>query len=237
MDFPLQSLIGHAFDEETGEWEGGLFRLYDYLSQDAVYANPMNLLIFADNHDTSRFFQNEEQTKNLSRYKQAVTFLLTTRGIPQLYYGTEILMNGDKSKGDGYVRKDFPGGWSEDSLNCFSPENLNATQAEAFHFIRKLLNWRKGNEAIGKGSLKHFIIRNGCYVYERRYGERSAVIIMNGTGSIQELALAPYQEVLRVPEATDILSGKKIRLDDSLHLSPREILILEFREDKTLQNP
>lgn len=236
MDFPLQSLIGHAFDEETGEWEGGLFRLYDYLSQDAVYANPMNLLIFADNHDTSRFFQNEEQTRNLSRYKQAVTFLLTTRGIPQLYYGTEILMNGDKSKGDGYVRKDFPGGWSEDSLNCFSPENLNATQAEAFHFIRKLLNWRKGNEAIGKGSLKHFIIRNGCYVYERRYGERSAVIIMNGTGSTQELALAPYREVLRAPEATDILSGKKIRLDDSLHLSPREILILEFREDKTLQN-
>ena len=93
--------INKAFDEETTEWNGGLFRLYEYLSQDIVYADPMSLLTFLDNHDTSRFYRSEEDTKNLNRYKQALTFLLTTRGIPQIYYGTEILMAADKANGDG----------------------------------------------------------------------------------------------------------------------------------------
>ena len=90
MDFPLQSLMNQAFDEETGEWGGGLYKLYDYLTQDIVYADPMNLLVFFDNHDTSRFATTDEKADNLTRYKQTITFLLTTRGIPQIYYGTEI---------------------------------------------------------------------------------------------------------------------------------------------------
>ena len=92
MDFPLMEEMNKAFDEETTEWNGGLFRLYEYLSQDIVYSHPMSLLTFLDNHDTSRFYRSEADTKNLDRYKQALTFLLTTRGIPQIYYGTEILM-------------------------------------------------------------------------------------------------------------------------------------------------
>ena len=117
MDFPLQALMNQAFDEETGEWGGGLYKLYDYQTQDLVYANPMNLLTFLDNHDTSRFVQTDEMAKNLKRYKQAMVFLLTTRGIPQIYYGTEILMTGDKGKGDGDLRKDFQGGWQGDTRN------------------------------------------------------------------------------------------------------------------------
>lgn len=101
MDFPLMDQMNSAFDEETTDWNGGLCRLYDYLAQDIVYADPMNLLTFLDNHDTSRFYRSDEATKNLDRYKQALTFLLTTRGIPQIYYGTEILMAGDKADGDG----------------------------------------------------------------------------------------------------------------------------------------
>ena len=111
MDFPLMEHMNRAFDEETTDWSGGLFRLYDYLTQDLVYADPMNLLIFLDNHDTSRFYRNDEDTKNLNRYKQALAFLFTTRGIPQIYYGTEILMAADKANGDGLLRCDYPGGW------------------------------------------------------------------------------------------------------------------------------
>lgn len=228
MDFPLQGLMNLAFDEETTEWAGGLYKLYDYQTQDLVYANPMNLLTFLDNHDTSRFATTDEKAENLTRYKQAITFLLTTRGIPQIYYGTEILMTGDKGKGDGDLRKDFPGGWQDDTTENFTANGRTAMQNEAFDFTRKLLNWRKGNEVLGKGTLKHYSIQNGTYVYERKYNGRSVVVMMNGTGQAQTLNLTPYREILPQAEAKDFLSGRTVTLGETLELQPREILLLEF---------
>lgn len=228
MDFPLQALMNQAFDEETGEWGGGLYKLYDYQTQDLVYANPMNLLTFLDNHDTSRFAQTDEMAKNLKRYKQAMVFLLTTRGIPQIYYGTEILMTGDKGKGDGDLRKDFPGGWQGDTRNCFVKNGRTALENEAFEFTRQLLNWRKGNQVIGKGSLKHYSIQNGVYVYQREFNGKSVVIIMNGTDDSKELDLAPYQEILPRENALDVLTGKNVNLSGKLCLDGRENLILNF---------
>lgn len=228
MDFPLQALINQAFDEETGEWGGGLYKLYDYQTQDLVYANPMNLLTFLDNHDTSRFAQTDEMAKNLKRYKQAMVFLLTTRGIPQIYYGTEILMTGDKGKGDGDLRKDFPGGWQGDTRNCFAKNGRTALENEAFEFTRQLLNWRKGNQVIGKGSLKHYSIQNGVYVYQREFNGKSVVVIMNGTDDSKELDLAPYQEILPRENALDVLTGKNVNLSGKLCLDERENLILNF---------
>lgn len=228
MDFPLQALMNQAFDEETGDWGGGLYKLYDYQTQDLVYANPMNLLTFLDNHDTSRFVQTDEMAKNLKRYKQAMVFLLTTRGIPQIYYGTEILMTGDKGKGDGDLRKDFPGGWQGDTRNCFAKNGRTALENEAFEFTRQLLNWRKGNQVIGKGSLKHYSIQNGVYVYQREFNGKSVVIIMNGTDDSKELDLAPYQEILPRENALDVLTGKNVNLSGKLCLDERENLILNF---------
>lgn len=120
MDFPLTNLLSSVFDEETNGWDKGLARVYDYLSQDIVYADPMNLLVFLDNHDTSRFYKTKP-SDNLNRYKQALAFLLTVRGIPQIYYGTEILMAADKADGDGALRNDFPGGWQGDAVDAFTP--------------------------------------------------------------------------------------------------------------------
>lgn len=228
MDFPLQGLMNQAFDEETGEWGGGLYRLYDYLSQDLVYANPMGLLTFLDNHDTSRFASDEDKANNLTRYKQALAFMLTTRGIPQIYYGTEILMSGNKGNGDGALRRDFPGGWKGDELNAFSEKGRTALQNEAFNYTRKLLQWRKGNLAVTKGNMKHFSIRQGVYVYQREYNGQSVVVFMNGTNSSQELELTPYREVLPSDSSTDLLSEKTIKLTDKLSLNPRETLILTF---------
>lgn len=228
MDFPLQALINQAFDEETGEWGGGLYKLYDYQTQDLVYANPMNLLTFLDNHDTSRFAQTDEMAKNLKRYKQAMVFLLTTRGIPQIYYGTEILMTGDKGKGDGDLRKDFPGGWQGDTRNCFAKNGRTALENEAFEFTRQLLNWRKGNQVIGKGSLKHYSIQNGVYVYQREFNGKSVVVIMNGTDDSKELDLILYQETLPRENALDVLTGKNVNLSGKLRLDERENLILNF---------
>lgn len=228
MDFPLQALMNQAFDEETGEWGGGLYKLYDYQTQDLVYANPMNLLTFLDNHDTSRFAQTDEMAKNLKRYKQAMVFLLTTRGIPQIYYGTEILMTGDKGKGDGDLRKDFPGGWQGDTRNCFVENGRTALENEAFEFTRQLLNWRKGNQVIGKGNLKHYSIQNGVYVYQREFNGKSVVVIMNGTDDSKELDLTPYQEILPRENALDVLTGKNMNLSGRLRLDGRENLILNF---------
>lgn len=228
MDFPLQALMNQAFDEETGEWGGGLYKLYDYQTQDLVYTNPMNLLVFLDNHDTSRFARTEEMAKNLKRYKQAMVFLLTTRGIPQIYYGTEILMTGDKGKGDGDLRKDFPGGWQGDVRNCFVENERTALENEAFDFTRQLLNWRKGNQVISKGSLKHYSIQNGVYVYQREFNGKSVVIVMNGTNDSKELDMTPYQEILPCENALDILTGKNVNLSGKLRLDGRENLILNF---------
>ena len=228
MDFPLQGLMTRSFDEETTDYGGGLFNLYDYQTQDLVYADPMNLLIFLDNHDTSRFYVKAEDTQNLTRYKQALLFLLTTRGIPQLYYGTEIVMAGNKADGDGMLRCDFPGGWAGDKTDCFTREGRTDLQNEAFDYARKLLNWRKGNDIIGKGTLKHYSIAKGCYVYERSYEGKSVVVIMNGTGQPVELDLTPYRESLPKTRATDVLTGKQVQLEGSLKLDARESLLLEF---------
>ncbi len=228
MDFPLNALMNMAFDEETTEWAGGLYRLYDSLTQDFVYAAPMNLLTFLDNHDTARFYKKDEDTRNLNRYKQALTFLLTTRGIPQIYYGTEILMAADKSEGDGMLRRDFPGGWAGDTANCFTAQGRTALQNEAFDFTRRLLQWRKGNEVIAKGNLKHFSIFSGTYVYERSYQGRSVVVMMNGTDAEQTLDLTPFQEVLPRREAVDFFTGKTVQLEQNVVLQPRQTLLLSF---------
>ena len=228
MDFPLMDQMNSAFDEETHDWNGGLYRLFDYLSQDIVYADPMNLLTFLDNHDTSRFYRSAEATKNLNRYKQALTFLLTTRGIPQIYYGTEILMAADKANGDGLLRCDYPGGWQEDANNSFNAANRTPHQNEAFSFLQKLLQWRKGNEVIAKGKLKHFAPNKGVYVYERKYGDKSVVVFLNGNNREQVINLNDYQEILPAASAHSVLAGEKVNLANEMTLQSRGIVILSF---------
>jgi len=227
MDFPLMGAMSNAFDEET-DWEKGMTRLYEYLGQDIIYENPNELLIFLDNHDTSRFFKTEESTSNFNRYKQAIAFLLTTRGIPEIYYGTEILMPADKANGDGTLRENFPGGWPGDSQNAFSASGRTTKQNEAYNYMKKLLDWRKGNDAIAKGTLKHFAPTNSVYVYERKYGDKSIVVMLNGSSEDKEIDLNVYQEILPKNQAKDIISGKTINLSDKFLVKSRNVLILEF---------
>lgn len=223
MDFPLMDVINQSLNGGYG-----LSSIYHYLAQDIIYADPMHLLIFLDNHDTSRFCRSEKDAQDMDRFRQATTLLLTLRGIPQIYYGTEILMAGDKSQGDGKLRCDFPGGWNGDTTDVFTGKNLSAAQQEAFNFMQKLLQWRRGNEVVAKGTLKHFPPYNGVYVYERKYKGGSAVIFMNGTGEKKTLSLKPYKEVLPRTSAKDVVSGKTIELTETLHVSPKGIILLEF---------
>ena len=159
MDFPFLNLSRPAFSEKTMPWGEGLNRLYDHLALDFLYPKPENLLIFLDNHDTDRFLL--EMPKDLSQWKQAQVFLLTSRGIPQIYYGTELLMNGNKKVTDGLIRLDMPGGFPGDKIDEFSRDGRSAIQNEAFDFISCLLNWRKGNKAVAYGKTLHFMPDNG----------------------------------------------------------------------------
>lgn len=226
MDFKL-SIDGHKmFDEQTDPWNG-LNHLYDHLALDYLYSDPQKVLTFFDNHDTDRFLL--EEPDSLGSWKQAMAFLLTSRGIPQIYYGTELLMNGTKKISDGYIRLDFPGGFKGDTTNAFTPEGRTPKQNEAWDFLSKILNWRRGeaNEVIAKGSLKHFMPQNGIYAYERRLGDKQVVVLMNGNDAPVTTTMERTKEIL--PYGTrmnDLISGETVTIPEEKTFAPREIMIL-----------
>lgn len=226
MDFPTMIIATQAFHENTLEYGKGLNKIYNRLSLDYLYENPKNVLTFLDNHDTDRFLLTEP--KNLGAWKQGIAFLLTTRGIPQIYYGTELLMHGDKKKTDGDVRKDVPGGFPGDQTNEFTREGRNQMQNEAIDFLSNVAKWRKGNKVISEGSLKHFMPENGMYVYERRLDDKRAVVIMNGTDKELSIDMSIYSEIL--PDGTtlkDIVTGESFTVTQKMKFSPRALFILE----------
>lgn len=227
MDFRML-IDGHKiFDEETDPWNG-LNLLYDHLSMDFLYPDPQHILTFLDNHDSDRFLL--EEPKDLGSWKQAQTWLLTSRGIPQIYYGTEILMNGSKKVTDGNIRKDFPGGFPGDSTDAFTAEGRTDLQNEAWNFLSKLLNWRKGeaNEVIAKGTLKHFMPQNGLYVFERRLGDKQVVVIMNGSDKKVTKTMERTLEILPYgTEMLDIISGEKVKIEPEMEFAPRQVMILQ----------
>lgn len=225
MDFVLSIKARDAFSGQTDRLSG-LNEIYDHLALDYLFPNPSGILTFLDNHDTDRFLLSEPD--NLGWWKQAMTFLLTSRGIPQLYYGTEILMNGSKEGSDGFVRRDFPGGFPGDTTDAFTPAGRTEKQNEAHDFLQRLLQWRKGNDVIAKGSLKHFMPENGIYTYQRRLGDREVTVMLNGndtpvtTTMERTLEILPYGSVRR-----DMLTGRDITITEEMTFPPRAIYILE----------
>lgn len=227
MDFKLTNAGRKYFDEPTTSWSG-LNNLYNHLAMDFMFPDPQRILTFLDNHDTDRYLLSEPE--NLDSWKQALTFLLTSRGIPQIYYGTELLMSGSKEKGDGYVRRDMPGGFPGDQTDAFTTQGRTPLQNEAWDYLSKLLKWRRdvANEVIAKGKLKHFMPINLVYVYERKLGDKSIYVIMNGSESPLDLDMSRYTEIL--PEGmklTKAMSGDQVEISKEMKLAPKETLILQ----------
>ena len=226
MDFSFYDKINIAKTEETETWFKGLDRVYNSFVYDFLYPNPESVLAFIENHDTDRFLGEGE---NLPMLKQASTLLLTTRRIPQLYYGTEIMMNGVKSKSDGYVRKDFPGGWADDKETALTAEGRSKIQNDCYNFYKTILNWRKGNNVIAKGSMTQFMVQNGVYAYARQYEGKIVFVMLNGTDSETTVPLKFYKEILKdKKQGKDILSGKTILFEKELKMEARESLIIEL---------
>lgn len=226
MDFAFYDRVNMAAREETDDWWQGMNRVYNTLCYDYLYANPSSVLAFIENHDTDRFLKNGTDTLAL---KQALALLLTINRTPQLYYGTEILMNGTKEVTDGNVRKDFPGGFPGDKANCFTAEGRTRAQNDMFNWLSRLLHWRQGNEAIIHGKQVQFTPRKGVYVIARQARGQNVLTVVNGTSEPAQMEVKRYAEIIgQATEATDILTGRKVALDKDVTLQPRETLVLSF---------
>ena len=226
MDFAFYDRINQAKNEETDAWWNGFNRIYNSLVYDYLYANPSNVMAFLENHDTDRFLGEGKDTVAL---KQALALLLTVNRTPQLYYGTEVLMNGTKHITDGNVRKDFPGGFPGDTKNCFTREGRTQAENAMFDWLSRLLHWRKGNDVIIKGKQTQFIPFNGIYVIARQYNGKTVLTILNGNHKQADMQLDRYAEIIgNATAAKDVITGRTVKLDKKLSLKSRQTLILEY---------
>ena len=226
MDFAFFDRVNQAKNEETDAWWNGFNRIYNSLCYDYLYKDPSHVMAFIENHDTDRFLGETQDTLAL---KQALALLLTVNRIPQLYYGTEVLMNGTKQVTDGNVRKDFPGGFPGDTRSAFTTEGRTKAENDMFRWTARLLHWRQGNEVITNGKQTQFIPQNGVYVVARSYNGKNVMTVINGTSKAATMKAERYAEIIGdAQEATNILTGHKINISKDVKLAPRGVMVLEF---------
>ena len=226
MDFAMQKAIQEGILEEEA-WNSGLIKIYENLANDFYYSNPESLLIFNDNHDMSRI--HTQMKKDITKTKMAIGLMLVLPRIPQLLYGTEILMEDSSNPGDhGLIRSDFPGGWDNDKINAFSKQNLTDDQIEMQEYLKVLLNFRKKSKAIHIGNTIHFAPKNGVYLLQRRYNDEIVIFIINKNKNDVRLSNDRFSELnLNNIVFSDIHSGKKFSFSKTLKLKSNSSYILK----------
>jgi glycosidase len=225
LDFQIYFAINEALNKDFG-WTEGSARLYYVLAQDFLYRDAFSNVIFLDNHDQSRFFS--VVGENLTKYKAGINWLMTLRGTPHLYYGTEILMK-NFSDPDGKVRSDFSGGWKEDRQNKFESAGRTPEEEEAFRHLQKLAQWRKQSKAVLGGKLMQFVPEKGLYVYFRYAEGETVMVIANCSKTTNTLDAMRYDERLNGKRSgRDVISGNSINLE-ALVLEPWQSLVLEIK--------
>jgi glycosidase len=228
MDFPLNNAVVHSLnDPET--WGGGWVNLYEELANDFEYAHPDQLVIFPDNHDMQRFYT--QVGNNFDLWKLGMVYYATTRGIPQIYYGTEILTASPGPKDDGNIRSDFPGGWAGDQINAFTGAGLTAQQKEAQDFTQKILNWRKSCEVIHSGKLMHFVPQDGIYVYFRYDGKNKVMVVLNKNKEEKTLETARFSEIMKnCTSGHEVISGATVSDLKNLKVPAMAAMIIELKQ-------
>ncbi len=226
MDFPVQKAMVDALVAEES-FSTGWIDLYEMLAQDFLYPDPSELVVFPDNHDMSRVFTQLNEDYGL--FQLAIAFVLTTRGVPQIYYGTEILMKNPGTSDHGIIRSDFPGGWEGDQVNAFTGKGLTNQQKEAQTFTKKLLQWRKNAPVIHHGKLTHFLPQNGVYVYFRYDDTDKVMVILNKNENEVALELERFAEMLEgVASGKNVLSGKVVEITTTVKVPGKSPLILDL---------
>ncbi len=222
MDFPTQGALRKSLTNNN--W----YPLYETLSMDFLYPDANNLVVFPDNHDMSRLYS--QVNENLDLFNLGLTYMLTTRGTPQIYYGTEILMSNPGTDDHGIIRSDFPGGWQGDQKNGFSNIGLSSNQIETKSHIQKLLKWREKKGVIHHGKMMHFVPENNIYVYFRYDNDEKVMVVLSLNKKDVTLDLKRFKEMLPNSfSATEIISGTNMELADSLNVPAYKSLILSMK--------
>ena len=226
FDFPLQEAVTQGLGEPQ-DWGTGMRRIYRVLAQDALYPDPYNLVVFPDNHDVPRIYTALHDRADLVR--MAVAFYLTTRGIPQIFYGTEILMASPGPKNDGVIRSDFLGGWPGDARNAFTGAGLTPAELEMQQHVRKLANWRKTAPAVHDGKLMQYVPMDGVYVYFRYTDQQTVMVVMNNTDAKRSVETARFHERIgTATEGVDVVTGERRTLAPSLEVPAWSTTVLEL---------
>lgn len=227
MDFTLHNAFGSAFNEDKDSWSDGMIKFYDNFTNDFLYPNINNILTFVENHDTGRFNQNYKN--DIKKYTMAMAMLATVRGIPQLYYGSEIGMAGDKGKGDADIRQDFPGGWAGDKNNAFTKSGRTEEQNKFFDVTSKLFQWRKNKAVVHTGKTTHYIPQENVYVYFRYDDKETVMVVINNSADAKTIKTNRFQENIKnFKSGKDVLSGKSIDLKNEISLEGKSVLVLEL---------
>ncbi|WP_430411272.1 glycoside hydrolase family 13 protein [Kordia sp.] len=225
MDFAMQGKTVEAFNEEES-WDKGLVKIYEGLANDFHYTNPKDIMIFPDNHDMSRIFT--QLNGDIPNTKMALSYQLVLPRIPQIYYGTEILMNDFEKPGDhGLIRTDFPGGWKGDTANAFTGEGLSVQQKDMQSYLKKLLNFRKTSKAIHDGKTTHFAPFMGTYFLFRTLGDETVVHIINKNKKPITIDLKRYAEMnLTGKTLKNVITGETFIWNDDIELTKKGSIIL-----------
>jgi len=226
MDFPLQGALARGLTGDEKIYAKGFVELYQMLANDFLYADPENLVIFPDNHDMSRFFT--QVNEDFELYKMGIAFILTMRGIPQIYYGAEILMSNPGTTSHGIIRSDFPGGWKGDTINAFNATGLTTQQKEAQAFMKALLNFRKQSTVLQHGKLLHFAPEDGIYAYFRYDNQNVVMVVMNKNTEEKPVERNKFDEIISdFKTGKDAITKKSFDLDN-LIIPARSVLVLEL---------
>ncbi|WP_460893050.1 glycoside hydrolase family 13 protein [Rufibacter soli] len=228
LDFVLWTAMNDALNQKFG-WDEGVSKVHQVLAQDVVYEDPTKLVTFLDNHDMNRYFS--VVGEDFDKYKMGITWLMTTRGIPSLYYGTEILMKNFKDPSDAEVRKDFPGGFAGDKENKFTAAGRNVRENEAFNFVKTLANYRKITPALHSGKLMQFVPQEGTYVYFRYDNQKTIMVATNSTDKEVDLKTERFAERMQgFTKAQDILQNQRLTSLVSIKIPAKTALVLELQK-------
>ncbi|MEO9484286.1 MAG: glycoside hydrolase family 13 protein [Ekhidna sp.] len=228
-DFQIAFATEQALTSDFS-WTDGLMKLYYVLSQDRLYSDPMKNVIFLDNHDLDRFYGRVKRDTDL--FKMGYSYLMTTRGIPQVYYGTELMWANTEGEGGwGMKRADMPGGWAEDSRSVFTKEGRTEKEQDAFEFVQKVTNWRKDASVIHEGKLTHFIPENDTYVFFRHTDSEAVMVVMNKNEEAQNFVRDRFAEFLNsYSTGTNIIDGSTIDLTKDFQVGPKQTAIFELKK-------
>ena len=226
MDFPLHIALRDALKEPEG-WDTGWIRMYEALGNDYLYPDASRLVVFAENHDTTRMLANVKG--DVDSFKIAMAYLATVRGTPQFFYGSEALMEGPHERDDGRIRADMPGGWRGDPKNAFTGAGLSTAERDAQDYVRRLLQWRKRTAVVQHGKLQHFAPDNGVYVYFRYDGKDTVMVALNRNADAVPLALDRFGALIGANgKGRDALGGAAIALDRPLTLAGKSATIVQI---------